>query len=88
MNNEIAYAIRERVEFFNRIIECVEPITDPTRSAEIEFIEGVVPNIEMFGDIGDVVKLKIVVERGKIKEYGNKSKTKGDQGIVPPGAVS
>jgi hypothetical protein len=74
VNNKIANTVRIGVEFANRVMKSIEPIADPARTAKIEFAERVMPNIKMFGDIRDVIELKIIMERREIKEDRNCSK--------------
>jgi hypothetical protein len=41
-------------------------------------------DIKMFGDISDIIELKIIMEGGEIKEECNCSKCKRYERILPP----
>jgi hypothetical protein len=64
MNSDVANAIIERIEFIDFVIKRIEPITDPARSGKKEVAKGIMADIEMFVDVGNIIKLQLITEGG------------------------
>ena len=61
MNDNIAYAIGKRVKFTDTIVDGIKPITYPAATREKKLPKSMVSYIKIFGDVGNVIKLKRVM---------------------------
>ena len=62
MDDEIANAVGKWVELADLVMERIEPIANPTGARKKELPQAVMADIKMFGDIGNVIKLKGIMQ--------------------------
>jgi hypothetical protein len=65
--------IEKWVKAIDLVINRIEPKTDPAGVPKKEPAERVVPDMKIFGNVGYIIKLKIVMQRWPVKKPRHRS---------------